>query len=205
MRGFLKWLQREQPNVYKQLAPKIAATQPGVFSDYTQSRTQLMRGRAGMASLAARTRSLSGLGRLGQSDGSASDLSSQIQVVASSDLTPVNVAVDDTYTSQLPTTNVDVTDAANTTAGTPTASTNWISQAVSGITSLWTTQAQLSTAQSITNLQLQRAQQGLSPLNIGMNANGIPTIGGMLAGGGSLLLIGGAVLLFLMMGRSKAA
>jgi hypothetical protein len=215
MNGFLKWLQRENPVAYQHIAPSLPAVDPRMFSDYTQSRSQIVRGRAGAASLARRASMMHGLGAFGQTEYDSTLPEFQVDptqatanmVLAPSDLTPLNIAVDDaTLTTAVPT-NVDTTDAANQGSGTSTASTDWISSAVAGITSLFTTKAQLQTAQSITNLQLQRAQAGLSPLNIGLNANGIPTIlGSALAGSGSLLLIGGAILLFFMMkvGRKAA-
>ena len=84
---------------------------------------------------------------------------------------------------------------------------DWITSAIRGITSLWMTKAQVTTNQAITNLQLQRAQAGLSPLNIGLGANGLPMFGSSLGGGTSLLLLGGGllVLFMLMRGGSRRA
>jgi hypothetical protein len=200
IQGFLKWLQRENPTAYQQIAPALPAVDPRMFSDYSQSRAQIVRGRAGVASMAARA---GRMGALGQAE-----YSTQIPTLSESDLTPINVSVDDsTLTVAIPT-NVDTTDAANQGSGTSTASTDWISSAIHGITSLWLTKQQLQTSQAITNLQLQRAQSGLSPLNIGMGANGIPMISGSALGGGStLLLLGGGllVLFMLMRGGSRRA
>jgi hypothetical protein len=200
IQGFLKWLQRENPTAYQQIAPALPAVDPRMFSDYSQSRAQIVRGRAGVASLAARA---GRMGALGQAE-----YSTQIPTLSESDLTPINVSVDDsTLTTAVPT-NVDTTDAANQGSGTSTASTDWISSAIHGITSLWLTKSQLQTSQAITNLQLQRAQSGLSPLNIGLGANGIPMISGSALGGGStLLLLGGGllVLFMLMRGGSRRA
>src|ERR1700675_2414122 len=103
MRGFLKWLQRENPPAYQHIAPSLPAVDPRMFSDYNQSRAQIVRGRAGNASLVARAASLGALGQ--------AEYSSQIQTLSESDLTPINVSVDDsTLTMAIPT-NVDTTDA----------------------------------------------------------------------------------------------
>jgi hypothetical protein len=195
MRGFLKWLQRENAPAYQHIAPALPAVDPRMFSDYNQSKAQIVRGRAGAASMVARA---ARMGALGQAE-----YSSQIQTLSESDLTPINVAVDDsTLTTAIPT-NVDTTDAANQGSGTSTASTDWITSAIQGITSLWMTKGQLQTSQAITNLQLQRAQAGLSPLNIGLGANGIPIVGSSALGGGSsLLLLGGGLLVLFMLMRS---
>lgn len=193
MQGFLKWLQRENPTAYQHIAPALPAVDPRMFSDYNQSRAQIVRGRAGVASLAARA---GRMGALGQAE-----YSTQLPVLAESDLTPINVSVDDsTLTTAVPT-NVDTTDAANQGSGTSTASTDWISSAIHGITSLWLTKAQLQTSQAITNLQLQRAQAGYAPLNIGLGANGIPVFGNALGGGSTLLLLGGGLLVLFMLMR----
>jgi hypothetical protein len=192
IQGFLKWLQRENPQAYQHIAPALPAMDPRMFSDYNQSRAQIVRGRAGVASLAARA---GRMGALGQAE-----YSSQIPTLSESDLTPVNVSADDsTLTMAIPT-NVDTTDAANQGSGTSTASTDWISSAIHGITSLWLTKSQLQTSQAITNLQLQRAQAGYAPLNIGLGANGIPVFGAM-GGGSTLLLLGGGLLVLFMLMR----
>lgn len=205
IRGFLKWLQRENPQAYQQIAPALPAVDPRMFSDYNQSRAQIVRARAGAASMVARAASM---GALGQAEYSSTlpEFSTQIQVLAPSDLAPVNVATDESTLSLAVPTNVDTTDAANQGSGTSTASTDWISSAIHGITSLWLTKTQLQTSQAITNLQLQRAQAGLAPLNIGLAANGIPTFSAMGGGSTMLLLGGGLLLLFMLMrGGSRSA
>ena len=206
MQGFLKWLQRENPQAYQHIAPSLPAMDPRMFSDYNQSRAQIVRGRAGVASLAARA---GRMGALGQAEYSSTlpEFSTQIQVLAPSDLAPVNVSTDESTLNLAIPTNVDTTDAANQGSGTSTASTDWISSAIHGITSLWLTKQQLQTSQAITNLQLQRAQAGYAPLNIGLGANGIPIFGSAMGGGSTLLLLGGGllVLFMLMRGGRKAA
>ena len=213
MKGFLKWYAREQPGDYPRVAKATWAQAPEVFSDYVQSRAQVIRHRAGLASLGMRTwdpslgTRLHGLGQ----DGTAADLSSQIQVLTESDLQPVNVAVDDsTLNMQVPT-NITTSDAANAGAGTSTTTTSWLSSLINSASNLIMTKQTAQTAQAITNLQLQRAQQGLSPLNIGMGANGIPIIGGtaglssLFSGTGLIIGLGALAAFFIFSGKRKAA
>jgi hypothetical protein len=207
IQGFLKWLQRENPTAYQHIAPSLPAMDPRMFSDYNQSMAQIVRGRAGAASLLKRGGIMGGLGQA-EYGSAVPEFSTQIQVLAPSDLAPVNVSTDESTLNYSIPTNVDTTDAANQGSGTSTASTDWISSAIHGITSLWLTKAQLQTSNAITNLQLQRAQAGYAPLNIGLGANGIPVFGSSALGGGStLLLLGGGllVLFMLMRGGRKAA
>ena len=202
MRGFLKWYAREQPNDYPRVAKALWGNAPEVFSDYVQSRTQAIRGAVGRQSLARRTFAPAFAG-LGQDDGTASDLSTQIATLSESDLTPVNLATSDDLLNIAAPNNIPSTDAANAGAGTTTATTNWISQLITGATGLFATQQQGQLAQTIVNAQLSRAQQGLSPLNIGWSANGLPTISasGALTSSTGLLLIGGLALVAVMMMR----
>jgi hypothetical protein len=207
MKGFFKWYAREQPGDYPRVAKAAWKNAPELFSDYTQSRATVIRHQAGLASLTSRTYNPS-LQGLGQGGGQASDLSSQIQVLTESDLTPVNVALDDSTLNMVAPSNITTSDAANAGAGTSTTSTNWLSSLINSASNLIFTRQQVQTAQAITNLQLQRAQQGLSPLNIGMGANGIPIIGGAALGGttGIVIALGAlAALFFFSRGGSRRA
>lgn len=38
IRGYLKWLQQDQPGIYQRIAPQLAQQVPEAFSDYEQSR-----------------------------------------------------------------------------------------------------------------------------------------------------------------------
>lgn len=113
-------------------------------------------------------------------------------------LAPVNV------TAQLMP-QVDVADAANTTPTDPS-STSWLSSLINGVSSAYLTYNQAQQQNSIINAQLQRAQQGLPPLNISTGSYGVPTISTSLLSnpavliGGGLLLFGG---LYLMMKRRR--
>lgn len=216
LKGFLKWYQREQPAIYQKLAVQLQAQAPQAFSDYTQSMTQALRARAGVASLQRRlaTRGRTGsflpgssaLHGLGDDFTDMLEASPDPQVVSTfQPVTVDSIALPAGYNPP----PVDTSEAANTGAGTSTNTTNLIASIIGGVTGAYTSVMQANTAAAITDVQLQRARAGLSPLNIGMNANGIPTIGGSAFAGGSatLLLIGGAVLLFMLLGRggSRAA
>ena len=211
MQGFLKWLQREQPVVYQQIAPQVQAQFPRVFSDYNQSMTQAIRSRAANAGLARRYRMRGGLSGLGQGDMTDTYMTNPNLTINVASLTgdgsdaPIIDTSSPAFNLQTPA--IDTADAANTSPGTATGTTNAIASMVAGITGLYTTVNQQQTANAITQLQLQRAQQGLSPLNIGMNANGIPTIAGLSAGSSSMLLIGVAAIaaLFLFGGKKASA
>jgi hypothetical protein len=186
MRGFLKWLQREQPSVYKQVAVKLRNQAPQVFSDYTQSQLQTLRHRVGVQSLANR------VSRMGK----------RYAVAGLGDDTPFTVA--NPAFSLDPTSVMDVSDAANNGAGTSTNVTDWVSNLVTSLTGAYSTVQQAQTTKAIVNLQLQRAQNGQSPLNIGMGANGIPIIGASL-GGGSLVLVGAGLVAVYLFTRHRGA
>lgn len=207
MKGFLKWYQREQPEVYKVIADKLPAVAPSVFGAYIASRVRATRALGALATKRAKNHTRLMVSGLGQDDSGLDltpiDVSGDFQAPVSltaGDLQSVGTS--DISAVTLP----DVADTAGSSAGTPTTNTSAISNLIAGVTGLFTSQQQLQTAQQITNLQLQRAQAGLAPLNIGMNANGVPTVTGIASNPMTLLLLLGAgLLLFLGMGRKKAA
>lgn len=174
-RGFLKWLQQDQPAIYARVAPQLPQKAPQLFSDFE----------AAGGPMGAYQRRLAGLG-----DDSSTGLIAPIDLSAATDTT-----------SSIPT--VDVADAANSTA--PDGSTaNWLSSLIGGIGSAYMSVTQAQTNQQIVNAQLQRAQAGLPPLAISSSASGIPTITAGLSST-NWLLIGGGLLalgaLFLFSGK----
>lgn len=204
MRGFLKWYQREQPELYQQVAPKIATLAPEVFGDYNQSVTASVRNLAAYTAQRRRTRVL---GRLGQDTTDYGYNLNPDLTVSTSSITGVGSDVPqgaiDAVALQTP--PIDTADAANTST-TPGTTTSAIGSMIAGITGLYVAANQQQTANAITQLQLQRASQGLSPLNISMGANGVPTITGISGSLGTVLLIGGAALaLMLILGSSRKA
>jgi len=187
LKGFLKWFQREQPHLYQQVAPALAKKYPRAFGDFNQSVAQDLAHRRSMAGMLT----FRGLG----DDSAVTDItfdSGSLQV-------PTSV-----------TSAVDTADAANS-GTTDSGVTGWLSSLIGGLTQGALAVNQVKTAQQVTQLQLQRAQAGLPPLNIDMSSLGVPTVGvGLSAstqqlvewvaiGGGLLLLLG-----LLTKGRSSA-
>lgn len=181
LRGFLKWLQREQPEVYKLVAPKIAQTAPTGFSDYRSSKITAMRTRAGALSQRR-------FGSLGDDPTGLVD----IQFDANSLSTP-----------DLP---IDTADAANT-GPSSTGIMDTIGSIVNGVFQAGLAFNSLQTAKQVTNLQLQRAQAGLPPLNIDMSRLGVPSVSvGLTSGTSQLVMYGVGALLVVMLigGLSKS-
>jgi len=183
LKGFLKWLQREQPAIYRKVAPVVAQQKPQAFSDYNQSMAQRMAMRRGRATM---------LGRMGDSEDGITTIT----------FDPNSLDVGDSTTNAL-----DVSDAANSGTGSSSL-TSWLTGLVGAASQLYLTKSQLDTAQQVTNLQLQRAQQGLPPLNIDMTKLGVPSVAvGLSASTQSLVtyaLVGGGLLLLVMgMGRKS--
>ena len=185
LKGYLKWLQREQPAVYRKVAPVIAAKQPAAFSDYNQSLAQRMNMRRGRLSLR-------GLGDDSDDTG----------------ITSITFDPNDLSLTSQASNAIDVSDAANSGTGSSSL-TSWLTALVGGASQLYLTKSQLDTAQQVTNLQLQRAQAGLPPLNIDMTKMGVPSVAvGLSSSTQSLVtyaLIGGGLLFLVMsMGGRKS-
>lgn len=207
IKGFLKWYQREQPEVYKVIAPKIPVVAPQAFGAYIASRVRATRTLGNLAQSRARRQTRLLVSGLGQDD-SEIDLTGGYSTnpdltVNTSTLTDSGSANPVDLTAlQSSLTLPDVSDTATASAGTTTTQTSGIANLIAGVTGLFVSQQQAQTASQITALQLQRAQAGLAPLNISMGANGIPTISGIASSPTTLLLLlGGGLLLFMMMGK----
>lgn len=167
VRGFLKWLQNEQPGLYKKIAPQVAAQVPAAFDKY----------HAGGWRVAG----------LGQTDAIAA------------------LSVDP---SLVPAPTVDISTAADD-GGTSTSVTDWISNIVKGVSSLYMTKKQADIQQQVVNTQLARAAAGLPPLPTSLANLGVPQVSVGLSGGtGTGLAIAAAVALgifaFGMMGRRRS-
>lgn len=164
IRGYLKWLQGDQPGIYKAIAPQIAQYAPEAFSDYEQSQAM---------------GSLMGLG-----DGWTTFFG----------------------TDSSPAPSADVATAANSGASSP-GITSMISNLVGAVGQVFLAKTQVDTLKQVNNIQLQRAQQGLSPLDTSSLNLGVPQVNvglskGTLTGGGiALAVVGGLGLLFLLSGK----
>lgn len=156
IRGYLKWLQQDQPGIYTLIAPHLAQQAPEAFSDFEQSRAQ---------------GSLMGLG-------------------------------DDTSDA------TDVASAANSGASAPSV-TALISNLVSAASQVYLAKSQVDTLNQINQMQLQRAQLGLRPLDTSSLSLGIPQVNvglssGTLTGGGiALAVVAGLGLLLAFGGGGK--
>lgn len=202
IRGFLKWLQTEQPAIYAKAAPIIAQQLPAAFSDYHQGGWRV----AGLTRDQAVDR-LNGLASLGI------DTLPQVNVVGNSP-SPI------TYTGSVDMTGITIDPGAVPTVDTSTAAndggastgiTDTIGSIVKGISSLWLTKQQVNIQQQVVNTQLQRAALGLPPLPQSLSQLGIPQVSvGLSTGTGSALGIGAAVVAAILIipkllgGRSSA-
>jgi hypothetical protein len=179
IRGYLKWLQQDQPQLYLAAAPIIAQQLPEVFSDREQS--------AAMGGL------------MGMSDAISDAVSGVTTLFDTSD----------TYNpSASGTAGADVASAENSGTASPSI-TNIIGNIVSALSQGYLAKTQVDTLNQVNQIQLQRAQMGLAPLNTGSLSLGIPQVNlglssGTLAGGGiALAAVVGLGLLFLFTSRAK--
>ena len=188
IRGYLQWLKADQPQLYRVAAPIIAQQVPGAFSDREQS--------MGMGFL------MRGLGDDATGvDFLTTDLSS------SSLLTPTGASGGFVSDSQ---SGTDVASAANSGASSPGIVSS-IGNIVSALAQGYLAASQVQTLSQANQIQLQRAQAGLPPLNLSSLQLGVPTVNlglsqSTLAGGGvALAVVAGLGLLFLMGGKKRRA
>jgi len=171
VRGYLKWLQEDQPGIYQQIAPQLAQQVPEAFSDYEQSRAM---------------GSLMGLA----DDGVGFDTSGWTT---------------ETLTSRTP----DVASAANQGASS-SGIVSTIANLVGAAGQIFLAKSQVDTLKQVNNIQLQRAQLGLAPLDMSTYRLGVPQVNlglssGTLTGGGiALAVVAGLGLMFALSGRKRA-
>ncbi len=177
IRGYLKWLQQDQPGIYAAIAPHLAQQVPEAFSDYEQSRS--------MGSLMGL--SDSGITYTYDDSGSTFDPN-----------TPTYIAP----------TSPDVANAANSGASTP-AITSSLANMLAAATQGYLAKTQIDNLKAINNIQLQRAQLNLAPLDTSSLSLGIPQINvgvskGVMTGGGiALAVVGGLGVLWLLSGKGR--
>lgn len=174
LRGFLQWLQADQPAIYAATAKQIAKAVPRGFSGFNGSVLQTRRLRAGNRSMRLR-----GFG----------DCCGVQSVGICAALTTPSICFDTSCAANTGTSSaVDLTGIAN------------IINSVSGAA---LSASEASSYNSMVQSQLARAQQGLAPLTLTSGAAGIRTIASSLTSGtgGTILLIGGAAVLLWLLAK----
>jgi hypothetical protein len=171
-KGFLQWLQQDQPAVYTATAPKLVRAVPKGFSGHNASALTNIRLRQGRRSMQLRGYRLGGCCGL--------------QNVQTCCGTPPPVGV-----------CIDTSCAAN--SGSTCASTlTGVANIINSVAGAALNAQQQADYNSMIQSQLARAQTGLSPLTLSSSAIGVPTISGGALGlsstTGTLLLIGGGLL-----------
>jgi len=212
VKGFLLWYKREQPHIYNKIAPKLPALVPRAFSNYTQMRNRLGKLYAGRF----KNRQMSGLGDY--FDFASYDSSPPFQLTTEPPaIGPIDVGAIDIGSSYMqPIFSADtgsyysspVAQAANTSiSSTPTI--NAIGQVIGAASQIYMTNQQANLQQSVLQTQLQRAAQGLPPLNTSLSQLGVPVVstgnlGSMSNSGMLLLLAGGIALIAITAGKKKS-
>jgi hypothetical protein len=198
VRGFLEWLDEQQPGISAKVKTQLPTKVPGAFSAYHAGGWQT----AGMSpSQAAAVSAQSTLGAYRRMGGLGD---------VSFDNTPPLIATTQDITNAaatVPPIPIEVTQAADD-SSTSTSITDAISGVVKGISSLYLTKQQADIQQQVVNTQLARAAAGLPPLPTSLANLGVPQVSvGLSTGTGTALLIGGgiiaALLLFGGVGRAR--
>ena len=169
IKGFLKWLQREQPAVYVRAAPQIAKLVPQAFSRFGRLGTY----RTSRSIVLASERRLQRMGSLGQD----------------TTLQPIDLSA----TTDMSVPTVDVADAANS-GPTSSGTASMIANIVNGISSLYLTKQQSDLNSQIVSAQIANAAAGRPPLNVSPGAYGIPAITAGTSSSTTWLLVGGGLL-----------
>lgn len=182
MRGFLQWLQQDQPAVYEAAASKIAKAAPRSFSGFNGSVLRSMRLASGRRSMQLR-----GYGSLGDCGATCG--------ISLASVPTCSIAV-------APNVCIDTSCAANT-GTTCSSSLTGVANIISAVAGAALTAQQQATYNNMVSTQLARAQSGLQPLVLSSTAAGVPLIPGLTSSSsGTLMLVGGAALvLYLLFGR----
>jgi len=179
LKGFMKWLQQDQPGVYAATAAKIAKAVPKGFSGFNGSALRTSQLRVGRRSM--RLRGYAGLG-------DCCSFSSVGVCAATCGSSSINWG---TCTSC----------AANSGASTGTCLTG-IANIINSVAGAALTAQQQSEYDALLQQQLTRAQNGLPPLTVSSSGSGVPLIGSLSSSGSALLWLGGgAIALYLLFGR----
>ncbi len=170
LRGYLKWLQQDQPGIYAKIAPQLVHLAPEAFSDYEQSRA--------MGSLMG----------LADDDGVGFDTTGWVTETPG---------------------QTDVASAANSGASTPAISST-VANLVSAAVQVQLAKTQMDNLKSLNNIQLQRAQLNLPPLDTSSYTLGIPQVNvglskATMTGGGVVLAVGAGLGLLWILSQKRRA
>lgn len=178
IRGYLKWLQRDQPAVYRIAAPHIAQRVPGAFSDHEQSLA---------------------LGALFDTTGGAVPGVTTYFGDDSTDTTGASSGV------QPDVATAANTGAASPSIISDIA--NLVTQAAQAVKGYQLTQAQINTYNQLNQQQLQRAASANTPLTISSSSLGIPLLSsaspGTILGGGVVAAGAAFVAMLWLLGAFK--
>lgn len=174
LKGFLQWLQQDQPGIYAASASKIAKAVPKGFSGFNGSAKTAARLAVGRRSM--RLRGYGGLGCCAiQSVGTCA------------------------ATGSTPNFCIDTSCAANSGA-TCASSLTGVANIISSVAGAALSASEANTYNNLVQTQLARASTGLSPLQLSSTTAGVPTVTSALSGStGTLLLVAGAGLLLWML------
>jgi hypothetical protein len=174
LKGFLQWLQQDQPGIYAATASKIAKAVPKGFSGFNGSAKTAARLAVGRRSM--RLRGYGGLGCCAiQSVGTCA------------------------ATGSTPNFCIDTSCAANSGA-TCASSLTGVANIISSVAGAALSASEANTYNNLVQTQLARASTGLSPLQLSSTTAGVPTVTSALSGStGTLLLVAGAGLLLWML------
>lgn len=176
LKGFLKWLQQDQPAVYAATAAAIAKAAPKGFSGFNGSALRTAQMRTGRRSMHLR-----GLGCC---------------------LCSVGVCAATCGSSSINWGSTCTSCAANTGAYTCNSSLTGIANIITSVTGAALTAAQQSQYNALLQQQLSRAGSGLPPQTLSSSGVGVPQIGSLGTSGSLMLWLGGsAVVLYLLFGR----
>lgn len=191
LKGFMQWLQQDQPGVYAATAAKIAKAVPKGFSGFNGSVLMNRRLAAGRRSM--RLRGYGGLG-------SCCNGIQTVGLCAALGIPDINV----TDTCCMATPGIETSCAANSGATCSTSLTG-IANIINSVTGAALTAQQNASYNNLLQTQLSRASTGLTPLVLSSSAAGVPKISSLLgSSGGTLLLVGGAgLLLYMLLGRKR--
>lgn len=183
LKGFLQWLQQDQPAIYAATAAKIAKAVPRGFSGFNGSTLTSMRLQQGRRSMRLR-------GYLGGCCGPSSCILASVPSVSC--VTPA------------PNVCIDVSCAANAGATCATALTG-VANIITAVSSAALNAQEAATYNNMVQSQLARASTGLSPLTLSSSAVGVPVLSnnalGITSSSNTWLLIGGAALVLWLLAK----